>query len=152
METEIKLGKCVLVIYEIIISRASWTLYLIIIFTSRYKEAENWKELCVLFALSRLPLLVLKLTHLWCQSGVFPLPRCHIVQHTLCAMRSEGPDMIDHLEREEAVQTQLFSQLWYAKHTIATPEKGPNSVALCLAVHMVRTQRSCSALMHWLWS
>lgn len=31
--------------------------------------------------------------------------------HSLCAIRSEGPDMTDHLEREETVQTWLFSQL-----------------------------------------
>lgn len=30
---------------------------------------------------------------------------------SMCAIRSEGPDMTDHLEREEAVQTRLFSQL-----------------------------------------
>lgn len=65
-----------------------------------------------MFALSWLPSLVLKVTHLFCQPEVFPftlIPKCST--HTVCAIRSEGPDMIDHLEREEATQTQLFSQL-----------------------------------------
>lgn len=67
------------------------------------------------------------------------MPRCSI--HTARAIRSEGPDMMDHLEWKEAAQTGLFSQLWYAKHTIATPAKGPISVARCLVVHMARTER-----------
>lgn len=67
--------------------------------------------------------------------------------HTTCAIRSEGPDMTDHLEREGAMQTWLFSQLWYAKHTKHTPAKGPISVAQCLAVHIVRTQRISVSLL-----
>lgn len=100
-----------------------------------------------MFAFSRLPSLLLKLTHLRCQPGVFPSPRCHDDQHSVGAIRSEDPDMTDHLERGRATQTWLFSQLWYAKHTKSTPAKGPISVARCLVVHTVRTQRSSVQLL-----
>lgn len=73
--------------------------------------------------------------------------------HTTRAIRSEGPDMIDHLERQEAMQTWLFSQLWYAKHTKTQGTKRANfccSVFSC--THGEDIEELCSAHMHWLWS
>lgn len=43
--------------------------------------------------------------------GVPLTQRWHCSTHPLCAIQSEVPDMTDHLEREETVQTWLFSQL-----------------------------------------
>lgn len=65
-------------------------------------------DYCTLFVLPRLSSLVLKVTHLRCQPEVFPVPRS---THTARAIQAEAPDMREHLEREEATQTGLFSQL-----------------------------------------
>lgn len=46
------------------------------------KKKPNLNEVFDMFVLSWLPSLLLKLSHLQCQPGVFPLPRCYIDQHT----------------------------------------------------------------------
>ena len=65
-----------------------------------YKKTPNWNEACAMFALPRLPSLVSKLhTHTGVPARGVPLtqmPRRSI--HTARAIRSEGPDMMDHLE------------------------------------------------------
>lgn len=72
--------------------------------------------------------------------------------HTARAIRSEGPDMIDHLEREEAMQTRLFSQLWYAKHTKNPLQKKGANFSVFSNTNGEDIEELCSALMHWLWS
>lgn len=56
-------------------------------------------------------------------------------------------------KEERQTQTRLFSQLWYAKHTKATPAEGAK---FCRSVfsrtHGEDIEELCSALMHWLWS
>lgn len=123
-------------------------------FSHLCKKRPNWNEVRVLFALSWLPSLVLKLTHLRCQPGVFPLPRCHSDQHTQRVPSGLRAQIWQTTWKEKRQRKHGYFHSFDMLNT-QNPLQQRVQFLLCSVfshTHGEDIEELCSALMHWLWS